>query len=436
MAGPLVTLVLSALVFTAALTGMLGGQEPWATWFYPLAWYPTLAAVDACLSLKRGRGLFSADLRFTAALLAWSVPFWLLFELVNFRVANWYYVFLPPGMAARWTGIVLSFATVLPAIFASRELAAELGLAKDARWPRLPVTPVLPALLQGAGVAFVVLALAWPRFFFPLVWGAVTLLADPWVYRRDPDRSLLAALERGRPAVILQLLAGGLAIGFLWELYNVQARGKWIYTVPGLEELKLFEMPLLGFLGFPVLALDGWAVWNALGLVGLAPGLTPPASAEARDHGRRTALRPVLRGVGAASVLLACVGVLLGMERWTITSTRPELGAIVGPAAPVLAAAHHDVFTVSVADPLELARVSGADVADCRTWVQKARLATLRGIGTQGTEGLAAVGIDSVEGLARMDAAELTARLTASGADGVRPARVRVWVRAARRLGP
>ncbi len=427
MAGPLLTLGLSALIFSAALGGMLQGQEPWATWFYPLAWYPTLASVEAFLVLRRGRGFFTADARFALTLLAWSVPSWLFFELINFRVANWYYVFLPPEMAARWMGIVLSFATVLPAILIAREVGAELGLGQQVRWPSLSVKAALPSVLQAAGVAFVILSLTWPRFFFPLVWGAVTLLVDPSVYRRDPSRSLLGALERGRPAVILQLLAGGLAIGFLWELYNVHARGKWIYTVPGLEELKLFEMPLLGFLGFPVLALDGWAIWNALVLGRLAAEPTPTTSPKPRL--RRWAL------VTAALPLVAgCVGILVGMERWTITSTRPELDDIAGRAAPILMAAGHDAFTLTEADPLQLADATGARIDESRGWVRRARLATLRGIGTENAARLEAVGVGSVEELARADAAELTSQLAAAGVPQVRLARVRAWIRAAREI--
>lgn len=427
MAGPLLTLTLSALILSAAVAGMLLGVEPWVTWFYPLAWYPTLASAEAFLLLRRGRGFFTADARFTLTLLAWSVPFWLFFELINFRVANWYYVFLPPEMAARWTGIILSFATVLPAILVAREVGAEMGLGRQVRWRGLPVRAPLPAILQAAGVAFAILALAWPRFFFPFVWGAVTLFVDPWVYRRDPSRSLLGALERGRPAVILQLLAGGLAIGFLWELFNVHARGKWIYTVPGLEELKLFEMPLLGFLGFPVLALDGWAVWNALVLGRWATEPEPATSPKPRL--RRWAL-----GAATLPLLAGCVGVLIGMERWTITSTRPQLHAIVGVAAPILAAAGHDAFTLPEADPIELADGTGARVDESRGWVRRARLATLRGIGTENAARLEAVGVGSVEELARADAAELTSQLAAAGVPQVSLARIRVWIRAAREI--
>lgn len=420
MLTPIALIFVSAMVFGAATSGMLHGAEPFATWYYPFAWFPTLLAADAALRLKTGRYLLLSQPARTLALVVWSVPFWLFFELLNFRVANWYYVFVPADAVPRWSGIVLSFATVLPAIVMAQATLEASGVAEGVRWRRLPVSRTLLAALQGAGILFFALALAWPRFFFPLIWGGVTLLVDPWVYRRDPGRSLVGALERGRPGVILRILLGGLAIGFLWELYNARARGHWIYTVPGMEEVKLFEMPVLGFLGFPVLALDGWVAWNALVLARLAPGEGTPANR------RRVALAVPL-------ALAASVGVLRGMERWTVTSATPVLSEVVGAAAPRLQAAGMSVFTLAHADPGHVAEAADTAVDVARDWVRAARLMTLRGIGAANARALEQAGVPSVEDLARVDAGALADRLRQAGVPRITDARVRVWVRAARR---
>ena len=423
MTTPVLTLSAAVVLFAVSAAGMLRGEDPWATWFYPLAWYPTLVGVDAVLRLRTGRWYLLGDWRFALSLLLWSVPFWLFFELVNFRVANWYYVFAPANASARWIGIMLSFGTVLPAILVSQRLAADVGLGHAIRWRPRSLSATLPWILQVVGLGFFALALLWPRFFFPLIWGGVTLLADPWVYRRDPERSLLGALERGRPALIAQLLVIGLVIGLLWELYNTQARAKWIYTVPGLEELKLFEVPVLGFLGFPVLALDGWAVWNALVLAGLARAPSPRPSPVSR---RRRTL-----GVAALSAAL-CVAVLAGMDRWTITSVTPPLAEVAGDAAPLLEAAGYDVFSLAKADPGGLELATGE--AEAHLWVQRARLVVLRGIGARNARHLEAVGVGSVAALSAADPEELFAALISHGAAHIRLPRVRVWVRGAQGL--
>lgn len=401
---------------------MAGGVEPFATWYYPLAWYSTLLVLDAAVALRDGRFFFLDRPAFALTLLAWSIPFWLVFELVNLRLANWYYVFVPAGRAARWSGIALSFATVLPAILGSERLLDTFDVGRRARSPGIAWTPGRLAAIQLVGVAMIAATLAWPRALFPLVWGAVTLVADPFVYRRAPERSLLGDLERGRPGRILRLVLGGLAIGLVWELFNLGARGKWIYTVPGLEGWKLFEMPVPGFLGFPVFALDGFATWQALVVTGLAVPL------------RSTARSAPARARAAVAILAVAFSTLalLAMERGTISSTSPRLADLPGVPADTLAAAGHDPFSLASADPAALARAIGTGLDRAAAWVETARLTTLRGIGGPNAARLRAVGIDSVDELARADPGELVEALRRASDRRIVPARVRVWVRAAR----
>lgn len=66
-------------------------------------------------------------------------------------------------------------------------------------------------------------------------------------------------------------------------------------------------------------------------------------------------------------------------------------------------------------------------------WIEIARLATTRGIGTRNSRLLHGWGIESLEELARTDPESLAARFRASEAGlHARPAEVRVWWRAAR----
>lgn len=425
MLGAIGTIFVAGCVGAFATVGMLRGVEPFATWYYPLAWYPTLLAADAVVRLRTGRWSLLDRPSVAFAALAWSIPFWLFFEAINLRVANWYYVFVPRALGTRWTGIALSFATVLPAILLAREVLRAFGVAEGARWRPLR-TSLRPRVLQAVGLSFFALSFAWPRLFFPLVWGGVTLVVDPWVHRRAPERSLLGMLERGRPATLLQLLLGGLAIGLLWEMLNARARGHWIYTVPGLEEVKLFEMPVPGFLGFPVLALDGWVTWNALALLRLAPDLGETAA-------RGRARAPLRRVLAACAVVVpTSVAVLWGMDRWTITSVTPDLAAVAPGGAPPLERSGMDVFRLAAAQPETVADLAAAETEAAVAWIRRARLVALRGIGEDNARFLEAVGVGSVERLAAMDPVVLAAALRREGAPHARGARVRVWVRGAR----
>ncbi len=43
--------------------------------------------------------------------------------------------------------------------------------------------------------------------------------------------------------------------GFWWEMWNYYALPQWIYTIPYVGFWKIFEMPLLGYLGYPLFGL-------------------------------------------------------------------------------------------------------------------------------------------------------------------------------------
>ncbi|HET6639340.1 MAG TPA: hypothetical protein VFH82_11240, partial [Gemmatimonadota bacterium] len=137
----------SAVVLVGSIAGAVAGIEPFATWLYPLAWYPTLALLEAAV-VSRGGRFFLGRPAFLASALAWSVPFWLFFELLNLRLENWYYVSLPRDAAARWLGIALSFATVIPAILVTERLLDALGVADTLRTRsiRMPRGRILPAI--------------------------------------------------------------------------------------------------------------------------------------------------------------------------------------------------------------------------------------------------------------------------------------------------
>ena len=441
-----------ATVVAAGTAGMLAGREPFATWYYPIAWYGTLLGLDGAVALRSGRFRLLARPAHLASLLFWSAVAWLFFELVNFRLRNWYYVFVPDDPIARWAGILLSFATVLPAIFVVEALLDSFGAGGGVRTPAFHAGAALRRRLAAAGVVLLALPLVWPSWFFPLVWVGPLLLLEVFTHGRDPARSLLGDLERGRPGRVLRFLAAGAAVGLLWELFNARARGKWIYTVPGFEDLRLFEMPVAGFLGFPPFALECFALWQALVLTGVAvpgPGERPSAADRPDRDDPSAARRPEGANPGArsgptagrtrrrrfaavAAAALFAAGVASGMGRWTISSTTPRLEDLPGVPAAALARAGHDAFSLARSRPEGLATATGRTLAETREWVGTARLATLRGIGTANARALRGVGIASVEDLARAAPDSLAARLARAGGVQAPPVRVRVWIRAAR----
>jgi predicted flap endonuclease-1-like 5' DNA nuclease len=279
--------------------------------------------------------------------------------------------------------------------------------------------------------------------FFPLIWGAVWLIADPFVYRRRPEWSLLHDLTQGELGRIARLMLGGLAIGLLWEFYNAWARGKWIYTVPWLEHLKLFEMPPFGFVGFPFFALEAWSLYHALCVLRVAvPVESAHRHTRAPAEGRL--VHPGRTLVAATLAVAFTVATLLGMERWTISSVVPTLEDLPGittrQADRLRDAGISSPFELAHGDPNDSRRTDETDPAVVGPLRETAQLVTLRGIGARHAKRLVAVGIPSVCELARREPATLWASFhgttvaTHSTGLPVRPttAEVRVWVRAAR----
>jgi len=47
----------------------------------------------------------------------------------------------------------------------------------------------------------------------------------------------------------------------VWECWNYWAHTKWIYNVPVPPDIKIFEMPLAGYGGFPAFAVECFAMY-------------------------------------------------------------------------------------------------------------------------------------------------------------------------------
>jgi len=228
--------------------------------FFPL-WLGYALAVDALVLRRRGTSLLTRSPGGFALLFVYSAPAWWMFEAFNWRTQNWEYLGAGRfGWLTYFLLTTLSFSTVVPAVFETAELVRSAPwMRRLSAGPRLrPTRPLLLAML-GVGLAMVALSMSLPTYFYPFLWGSAFFLAEPvnaWLGRP----SILGYLDRGdwRPVVALAL--GALVCGFFWELWNFYSYPKWTYHTPGVEFLHVFEMPLLGFLGYPPFGLELYAL--------------------------------------------------------------------------------------------------------------------------------------------------------------------------------
>ena len=95
--------------------------------------------------------------------------------------------------------------------------------------------------------------------FYPGVWLSLVLIGEP-LARWFGARSLTTRTASGDWRTVVGLAAGALTCGFFWELWNVFSYPKWVYDVPWLGVLHVFEMPLAGYLGYVPFGLELFVV--------------------------------------------------------------------------------------------------------------------------------------------------------------------------------
>jgi hypothetical protein len=261
---------LGILALAGAEWLMFRGIDPVATYFTPIAWSAYILIADAAvLALTRRSRLHDAPITIARMALL-SIPLWLIFEAYNLRLQNWTYVGVPREWAAALLGYGWSFATITPAIFETSDLV-------QAFLPPLPAEPckissATENALMISGAAFLILPLVLPQriavYLFALVWVGFLLLLDPINHRLGLP-SFLGDLSEGFRRRLVGFLLAGWICGWFWEFWNEWASAKWHYTFPMFQQIRIFEMPAPGYLGFLPFAFQCFVMYvTAAWLVG------------------------------------------------------------------------------------------------------------------------------------------------------------------------
>jgi hypothetical protein len=255
---------IALFVCLAAWTSSWLRIEPFYRYsFFPL-WFGYILFIDALNFTRRGKSLLTrAGSRYVLLFLASSL-FWWVFEALNIPVQNWHYVFDRPYSPLGYFLLAsLNFSTVLPAVMETAELLSSFEplrprLSPSSAGPLLPLWSL--ALVELAGLICLTLPWLFPRYCFGLIWLCVVLMLDPInnLWRRKSALAHLAVRDWRFFVVPL----AGLCCGFLWEMWNFYALPKWYYTIPFVGFWKIFEMPLLGYIGYLPFALELFAMYQ------------------------------------------------------------------------------------------------------------------------------------------------------------------------------
>ncbi len=220
--------------------------------FIPL-WFSYIVFANALCIRQSGTCPLLHEPVFFAVLFPLSAVFWWFFEYLNQFVQDWFYTGVNYGTLAYSIHATISFSTVLPAVYTTRRWISGMewfrkrfyGLPSLGRfapeflnWPILLISCVV---LVGVGL--------WPEELFSLLWLAPLLILTA-LQHIGGQLTLFTAMGDGdwRPALSAAMAA--LLCGFFWEMWNYYSLAKWIYSIPYVHRFKLFEMPVLGYLGY------------------------------------------------------------------------------------------------------------------------------------------------------------------------------------------
>ncbi|HEX5131016.1 MAG TPA: hypothetical protein VFX92_00865 [Candidatus Krumholzibacteria bacterium] len=249
----------SMLVFQITL--FLAPRSIVSEFFTPLQWTGLILCLDGWRRQRRGSSLITDHFPEFLLLCLISIGSWMVFEGYNVLLRNWQYLNLPENPWIRFSGYAWAFATISPGMFLIYETLSDLLPGEDnPTYPQLPDRIFWPFVVFGG--ACMVVPFVWPSTHMtPLVWMGFAFFLDP-LNGRLGERSILAEFFTGRFRSMPLFFLAGLVAGLLWEFWNYWAATKWQYDVPYLGHIKIFEMPVLGFLGFMPFIIESYAIYR------------------------------------------------------------------------------------------------------------------------------------------------------------------------------
>lgn len=230
-------------------------------WVTPLAWYGYILFVDSLVYKRKNTSLLMTNTKEFFIMLPSSIGLWCIFELHNLLFHSWKYIGLPQNKFVTVFGFAISFATILPAIYETFDFLKSRNFFNVKISPR-SYSKLRLILEICLGIALIATATFTPSIYTgPLIWLGYLFLFVPLNYLIGAP-SVLKEREKGKISDILNLLIAGYICGVVWEFLNYKAGAKWIYRVPYFQNIKLFEMPIIGFLGFGPFAVTFIEMYN------------------------------------------------------------------------------------------------------------------------------------------------------------------------------
>ena len=220
--------------------------------FTPL-WLSYILVVNALKFRLSGSCMLTDRPGYLLLLFPASALFWWFFEYLNRFVQNWHYQGVHYGPGEYFLYATISFSTVLPAVLGTRDLLLESRFIQtgfhqayrlDCKQPRLLGWGVLLAACAGLTTIGI-----WPNLLFPLLWISPLLIIVS-LQALLGEEHLFAPLVRGDWRIVIACAGAALICGLFWEMWNYYSLARWVYSIPFVDRIQIFEMPILGYAGY------------------------------------------------------------------------------------------------------------------------------------------------------------------------------------------
>ncbi len=222
--------------------------------FTPL-WVAYVIIINALTYMRAGKSFITHSPRYLILLFLFSAIFWWYYEYLNQFVNNWYYTELDYlSNLSYFLYATLPFSTVLPAVISTWLLLRTFpslmnsGLSNffKIRIVRAKIFwwVILLVNVLGLGLAYL-----WPEYLFPLIWISPMLIIAS-VITISGEKTIFHNIENGNWKELFLLAVAGIICGFFWEMWNYFSYAKWEYSIPFVHRFLIFEMPVLGYLGY------------------------------------------------------------------------------------------------------------------------------------------------------------------------------------------
>ncbi len=231
----------------------------------PVCWTGLILFLDAWNYRLSGNSLIMNRRKEFFWMLPFSILFWYVFEFYNLFIQNWHYIGLPENRFIRYFGYFWAFATIWPGVYEIYKLLINLNFPGEVKVKPIKLTGTLLTCSFVFGLACIILPFIVSKktatYMAAPVWLGMIFFLDPLnlSWRRE---SIWKDWSRGYLTRLIRLFVAGAIAGILWEFWNYWAIVKWIYIVPIFGHIKIFEMPVVGYLGFLPFAVEIFVMWE------------------------------------------------------------------------------------------------------------------------------------------------------------------------------